>query len=81
MPAIPSPSLISESDSPQEWSDWRKYVGTHIVGEASLYILGVGIAANIKRVLTHAKVIVMLRDPVHRTYSEIMMKKRRVANQ
>jgi hypothetical protein len=82
MPALPTPPLISESDSPQEWSDWRKYVGTHIVGEASpSYILGVGIAANIKRVLPHAKVIVMLRDPVHRTYSEIMMKKRRVANQ
>jgi hypothetical protein len=82
MPALPAPPASPEKDTPEEWSDWRRYVSTHIVGEASpSYVLGVGIASNIKRVLPHAKVIVMLRDPVHRTYSEIMMKKRRVANQ
>jgi hypothetical protein len=82
MPALPAPPKGSEKETPEEWDDWRRYVSTHIVGEASpSYVLGVGIASSIKRVLPHSKVIVMLRDPVQRTYSEIMMKKRRVVNQ
>lgn len=82
MPALPAPPKGTEKKTPEEWDDWRRYVSTHIVGEASpSYVLGVGIASSIKRVLPHSKVIVMLRDPVQRTYSEIMMKKRRVVNQ
>lgn len=61
---------------------WLAYVGSHITGEASpAYVLGMDTAARIQTTLPHGKVVVILRDPVDRAYSEYQMKVRRIEGQ
>jgi hypothetical protein len=81
-----SPKLARNAPSTEggegERDEWFRFISTHVTGEATpSYVLGVDTPANMQTHLPHARVVVILRDPVDRAYSELMMKRRRVTTQ
>ena len=78
----PSPAATTANDDNSARSSLEAFVSSHIGMEATpSYMLGTATAAGLHRLLPHGKVVVILRDPVSRAWSEYNMKRRRVDSQ